>query len=237
MKKIIPLYQKELKDYFYSISNYIFALLFVLVSFWLFFQNFFIQRQAQLSSWTQNLPFLLLFFIPALSMGILSEERKSGTWEVILSLPINETHIVIAKFLASFTFLLIVFLTTLSLPTTLIILGRPDIGIITSNYLGVILLSSAYLSFGIFISSLTRQQTVSFMLSFILLLINDILAQNFFLMRLPPIFKTTAVFLSLRAHYETITKGLISLSDISFFISWIVIFIILSIIAIRSRDY
>jgi len=146
MNNLINLYKKELKNYFYSPATFIFVALFGLVNNWLFFQSFFLNQQATLSQFFDNLPFLLLFLIPALSMGIISEEKKKGTWEILLSLPLKEEEIILAKFLAGLTIIFLALLTTAGLPLTVVFLGNPDIGIILSGYLGAFLLILSFLA-------------------------------------------------------------------------------------------
>lgn len=234
-KNIIYLYQKELKSYFYLLSHYIFSLLFVFVSLWLFFQTFFIQQQADLSQWFSNLPFLFLFFLPALAMGSIAEEKKSGTWEVLISLPITEKEVIIAKFLAALTFVLVTFFSTISLPVTVFLLGKPDIGVIFSSTLGVLLLAAGWLSVVILASSLTQEQSLAFLLSLLILLVNDIFSQPFFLLRLPSFLREWFSFFSLSSHYQNFTRGLINLTDLLFFIAWIFLFLNLAIIILKRQ--
>ncbi len=237
MKKMLALYRKELRGYLQNPANYLFGLLFLLVSYWFFWQNFFLQNQAQLSAWSENLPFLLLFFIPALTMAMISDEKKSGTWEILLSLPLSETTLVVAKFLAGLTFFLLVLLASLSLPASLFWLGQPDPGLLLSRYLAVIFLAAADLSVGLFASSLSRQQVAAFLLAFLLLLFNDIFGQQFFLLRLPPSLKAGFLFASLRHHYLVLSQGLLTVADLAFFLGWIVFFLVLTVLVLRSRDY
>jgi len=236
-KTVLTIYKKELKNYFFSPASYVFALLFALISVWLYLQPFFINQQASLGEWFTNLSFLLLFFIPALTMGALAEEKKSGTWEVLLTLPVDEFHVVLAKFLAGMTFVLTVFLTTVSLPITLSFLGQPDWGTIASGYLGAVLLAGGYFSLGLFVSSLTNQQTLGFIAALVALLINDIFSQSFFLLKIPFSLKGIFTYLSLNSHYQNLVKGVISLADGIFFASWIFIFLVLTIASLKSRDY
>ncbi|MCD6225680.1 ABC transporter permease subunit [bacterium] len=236
-RKFFSLFQKELKNYFFSLPNYLYAVLFAGIAAYLYFQTFFVQNQADTNSWFQNLPFLLLFFIPALSMGSFSEEKKKGTWEILLTLPFNELQLVGGKFLAGLVFVIFLFLLNLGMVATLAFLGSPDWGVVFSSFLGAIFLASCYLATGIFISSLTTQQAVSFVLTFLFLFINDFFSQNFFLMRAPGGWKELFVTISLRSHYQNFIQGVISLSDSLFFLSWIFVFLLLTVISLKSRDF
>jgi len=237
MNNLLVLYQKELKNYFYSLSTYLYVAIFVGISMYLYFQTFFLQQQASASSWFQNLPFLLLFFIPALSMGIISEEKKRGTWEILLTLPTDEIQVVLAKFCAGLTLIGFMFALTAGLPLTLVLLGSPDWGIIATSYLGAFLFAGSFLATGIFISSLLNQQTASFIVTLIALFLNDLFSQSFFLLKIPGFLKEIFLFFSLRPHYENFTRGLISLNDITFFFSWIFFFLLLTVISLKSRDF
>lgn len=235
MNNLIPLYKNELKRYFYSPANYVFIALFGLVNNWLFFQNFFLNQQASLSVFFQNLPFLLLFLIPALSMGLLSEEKNRGTWEILLSLPVKEIEIILSKYLAGLTVVIGSFLTTIALPISVYALGNPNISTILTGYLASLALAASYLSLGIFISSLTKQQTVSFLITFAILFANDIFAQDYFLLRLPLSIRDIISSLSLTPYYKNIVDGLITLKGTVFIITWIITFITLSYFHLKFR--
>ncbi len=235
MNNFPTLYKKELKNYLYTPTNFIFIALFGLINNWLFFQNFFLIQQATLNQFFDNLPFLLLFLIPALSMSLLSEEKKKGTWEILLSLPINEIEIILAKFFAGLSLIFFALLTTISSAITVFLLGNPDFGLIASGYLGALWLSASYLSLGIFISGLINQQTAAFFISFVVLFINDLFNQEFFLMKLPFQIKNFFEFLSLRSHYEEIATGLLTGKSLWFFISWITIFLSLAYIRLKKK--
>ena len=235
MNNLIPLYKNELKRYFYSTGNYVFIALFGLVNNWLFFQNFFLNQQASLSAFFQNLPFLLLFLIPALAMGLMSEEKNKGTWEILLSLPVKEAEIILSKYLAGFTVVIASFLTTIALPITVYTHGNPNISIILTGYLGALILSASYLALGVFVSSLTKQQTISFLITFAVLFVNDIFSQDYFLLRLPLSFRDIISSLSLTPYYQNIVNGLLTLKGIVFVMTWIITFIILSYFHLKSR--
>jgi len=234
---ILAIYKKEVRNYFFSLSSYLYAVIFIGISTYLYFQTFFIQGQIDTNSWFQSLPFLLLFFIPALSMGAISEEKKKGTWEILLTLPTDEAEVTIAKFLAGLTFIFFIFLLNIGLLITLAVLGSPDWGIIFTSYLGTLLLTGGYLSTGLFISSLVNQQTISFVSTFALLFLNDLFSQDFFLLKIPPFLKNFFLALSLRTHYENFVRGLITIPNLVFILSWIFVFLLLTVVSLKSRDF
>ena len=225
--------------YHYLISplGLIFAGLFFLVSIWLFFQNFFLINQASLAPFFNLLPFLFLFFLPAITMNLFAEEKKSRTWEILLTLPTKEGAVVGAKFLAAFIFTTFTILLTFPLLITLKLLGQPDWGIIVSSYLGTVLLAASYIAAGLFFSSLTNNSIIALLTSIFFLLINFFLGQEIVLSRLPTALSNIVAFLSLNFHYHFFIEGNVFLSSLVFYLSWTAVFIWLTIVSLKSRDY
>ena len=225
--------------YYYLITplGLIFAGLFFLISVWLFFQDFFLINQASLAPFFNLLPFLFLFFLPAITMNLFAEEKKSRTWEILLTLPISEQAAVGAKFLAALLFTLFTILLTFPLLITLKLLGQPDWGVIISSYLATVFLAASYIATGLFFSSLTNNSIIAFLTSAFFLLINFFLGQEIVLSRLPTALSNIISFLSLNFHYQFLIEGNIFLSSLVFYLSWIVAFIWLTIVSLKSRDY
>lgn len=237
-KNFWPLFKKEIStNYLISPLGFVFASLLFLIANWLFFQDFFLASQASLRPLFAILPFLLLFFLPAITMNLFSEEKKNKTWEILLTLPINEKKIVLAKFFASLGFTALTIFLTLPLAVVAGILGRPDWGIIISSYLGVVFLAACYLSTGVFFSSLTNNSIIAFLTSLVFLLINFFLGQENILNRLPDFLIRIFSFLSLNFHYSSFNQGQIPASSLIFYLSWIFLFLWLTIVALKSRDY
>ncbi len=233
-----PLLVKEIVyHYLTSPLGLIFACLFFLVSTWLFFQDFFLINQASLKPLFNLIPFLFLFFLPAITMNLFAEEKKSGTWEILLTLPIKERSVVISKFLAAFIFTSLVIGLTFPLVITLRFLGHPDWGVLLSSYLGGLFLAASYLALGLFLSSLTDNNIVAFLTTVFFLLINFFSGQEVVLSRLPGLIAQIISFLSLTFHYQFFTQGNILISSLIFYLSWIILFVWLTIVSLKSRDY
>ena len=162
LKTIWALFKKELMSYFNSPIAYIFIAVFLVVGNWLFFYSFFVSQQASMRNYFNLLPWIFLFLSPALTMRLWSEEKRSGTIEFLLTLPITDWQAVLGKFLGSLAFLTISLLFTLTIPITIMSLGNVDLGPIIGGYLGSILMGAVYLSLGGFISSLTKNQIIAF---------------------------------------------------------------------------
>lgn len=236
MRSIITLAKKEWADYFISPVGYVFTSLLLVLANWLFFSDLFILGQADLGPFFSTLVFLLSVFVPAISMNLLAEEKKNSTWEVLLSLPVDEKEFVLGKFIGSGLYLL--YTLGLSLSTVLIVylLGRPDMGIVAGEMGGLILLSLAFLAVGIFMSSLSSQPIVGFLGSSVILIINNLMGQEIFVSRLPTTFGRLAQGVSLSYRFSNFSNGLVQVSDLVFFASFVMVFLILTVMSLKARN-
>ncbi|HRS22745.1 MAG TPA: Gldg family protein [Candidatus Woesebacteria bacterium] len=224
MKNTWLITKKELMDYFYSPRGYLVTGAMITVANWLFFKNIFLINQAEMSNYWETMAFLLSLLIPAMTMGLFAEEKKNHTWEILNSLPLKIKDIVWGKFLAGVVFILFTLALSLPVAATLAFLGRPAIGLLIGGYLGVILMGLAFLSLGLFISSLTNQPLTAFLITSLILILNNLLAQ----------FKPLT-FLSLAARSAKFSSGLIDIGDLFFFITWILIFVLATIISQKRK--
>ena len=128
MKNISTIFWKEFKSYFSSPVAYIFIISFLVVTSWLFFRAFFLVNQSSLRSFFGLLPWVFLFLAPAITMRAWAEERKLGTLEILMTLPVRDWEIVVGKFLSGFVFLVVTMLLTFPLPLTVMAVGNPDMG-------------------------------------------------------------------------------------------------------------
>ncbi len=237
IKHINTIIDKELKSYFNSPLAYIFITAFLIFTSWLYFRGFFITNLATMRPFFANLPWLFLFLVPAITMRLWSEEQKLGTIELLLTSPITEWEAVLGKFLASFIFLIIALLLSLIIPVILFFTGSPDWGTIASGYLGAILLGGVYLAIGLWISSLTNNQIIAFIISAILIFILFILSQPIILHTAPsflvPIFK----YLGIGSHFQSILRGVIDTRDLIYYISLIFTFLYFNVASLNSRKW
>ncbi len=227
IKKIILITKKELKSFFYSPVAYIFICIFLVALGWLFFSKFFLYNQLEMREFFNILPIILSFVIPAITMGLFAEEFSSGSFEVISTTSVSSLDIVLGKFVAALIFMVIALLPTLMYPVFLSFLGELDLGPIFGGYIGSIFLISSLVSIGLFASSLTRSQIISFIIS---LSISVSLCLLLGLMKsiTPPFMVDIIDYFSFSGRFSNIAKGIIDLRDITYFIAISVIFSFLS---------
>lgn len=237
MQNVFIIFLKEFKAYFLSPIAYIFITIFLIVTNFLFFQGFFIINQADMRGYFSLLPWIFLIFVPAISMRTWAEEKKLKTLELLLTWPVNDIEIVIGKYLASFCFLAISLLLSITIPITIGILGDPDGGMIFCGYLGAVLLGSAYLAIGLWVSSLTENQIIAFIVGIVITLCLLLVGNPFVTMLAPSAFVPLLTYLGLGNHFESIGRGVIDTRDIFYYISVIGFFLFLNIRSIESRKW
>ena len=234
---IFPIFKREFVSFFNSPIAYIFVAVFLIVTNWLFFTRFFLTGQANMREWFGLVPWLLLLLAPAITMRAWAEEKKTGTMEFLLTLPIRDWEVVIAKFLSSLSFLIIVLIFSLSIPITIARLGNLDFGIIFAGYIGTLLMGSMYLSLGLLISSFSKNQIVAFLISLAVLFGLFIIGSNNVLSFVQGPIASVLQFVSTATHFNSIIKGIFDSRDIIYYISFTALFIYLNIQTIGSRNW
>lgn len=235
MQALSALIRKELRLYFNSPIAYIFIVVFISFSMWMFFRGFFLTNQADLRGYFDFLPWIFLFLIPANTMRMWAEEYRQGTVETLLtsSLPIH--FAVLGKFLASIAFLGLALLLTFLLPISISFIGNLDWGVILVAYLGVFLLGAAYTALGLFISSITNNQIVAFILAVIVTFAFYILGSTIVTFALPGFITGILQAISLGNHYDSIIRGVVDTRDIIYYLSFIGFFLLLNYYVLKSR--
>lgn len=222
---IATIARRELASYFASPVAYVFLVIFLLLTgFFTFTAGAFFERgEASLASFFMWHPWLYLVLVPAVGMRLWSEERRAGTLELLLTLPIAPWQAILGKFLASWLFLAIALGLTFPVILTVNVLGTPDNGQILAGYLGSLLMAGGYLAVTCMTSAMTRNQVVSFILSVVLLLflilagftpVTDLLVR----WASPALVDTVAAF-SVMTHFDGFQRGLIDSRDLLFFLS------------------
>ncbi|OGF20395.1 ABC transporter [Candidatus Falkowbacteria bacterium RBG_13_39_14] len=237
MKNILTIFKKELASYFNSPIAYIFTAVFLVIANWLFFQNFYIIGQANMRSYFILLPWMFLFLAPAITMRVWAEEKKAGTMELLLTLPVKDWEVVAAKFLSALGFLSFTLILSLTIPFTISRLGNLDWGPVIGGYIGAILMGGAYLSLGLFISSLTKNQIIAFLIGVVCCFAVFIIGADFVLQKMNGSITPLLQFLGIGSHFNTIGKGIIDSRDLIYYGSFIFIFLFLNVKSIESRNW
>jgi ABC-2 type transport system permease protein len=237
MQNILAIFKKEFKSYFLSPIAYVFITVYLVVTNFLFFQGFFIVNQADMRGYFGLLPWMFLFFIPAITMRIWAEEKKMKTLELLLTWPVSDLEIVIGKYLASFCFFAITVLLSITVPITIGILGNPDGGVIVGGYLGSLLMGGAYLAIGLWVSSLTENQIIAFIIGVVVTFVLFIIGNPFVTMVAPSAVVPFLTYMGLGNHFESIGRGVIDSRDVLYYASVIGFFLFLNIFSIESRKW
>lgn len=240
MKNILAVCTKELYTYFVTPIAYFVCFVFSALSGFLFSVNLILESErGGLSSIVMQIlfsqmAFILLFFTPVLTMKLFAEERKSGTIELLLTSPISDSQVVIGKYFASMVLLSIILTLSLLYPILILFFGILDIGLILSGYLGLILISSCFISLGLFMSSMSRNQIVAALSSFGFILILWIIGiqSN----RTGAIAKVLS-YLSFHVHYTEFSRGIIVLKDVVFYLSFTSVCLFATVKSIESSKW
>ena len=236
MQNIKHIYLKEIRSYFNGPMAYIFLIIFSLVNGYFFSNTFFIFGQSDMRALFQIVPLVYLFFIPAITMGIISKEKNIGTMEIMCTLPIKDFELVIGKYLSILSLLLVGLLLTSIMFFNLVAVGTNiDYGAVFTGYLGLFLAGSVYASMGIFASSLTDNQVVGFIIAIFFVLIFFLIDK--LLIFMPNLIAGTIQYLSIDYHLSNISRGVIDSRNLIYFFSMIGMFLLLTIESLSSRKW
>jgi ABC-2 type transport system permease protein len=233
-------FKRELKSYFTTPIAYVFLVVFLFFSAYLTFKDgFFEIRQADMTAFFANMPLLFVFLVPAAAMRLWAEERKSGSIELLFTLPITVTQAVLGKFFAAWVFLAIAIVLTFPMVITVYYLGQPDTGIIVSGYLGGVLMAGGFLAVGSFFSAVSKNQVISFVLSVVacavLVFAGLPTTMNYIATFLPMGLVSAIEKMSLQTHFESMQKGVLSFADVSYFVLLIIGWVTANAIILEER--
>lgn len=231
MRAISIIFRRELGAYFATPLAYVFIVVFLVLagSLTFFLGSFFDRGRADLQPFFTFHPWLYLFLVPAIAMRLWAEERKTGTIELFLTLPITTGQAVLGKFLAAWVFCGIALALTFPLWLTVNILGQPDNGVILASYIGSWLMAGAFLAIGSAISALTKNQVIAFVVAavvcFLLTVSGSSVVLGFFTGWAPQTLIDTIASFSFISHFTSVMRGVIDLKDMVFFASLILFFL------------
>jgi ABC-2 type transport system permease protein len=241
MRQIRTIARRELVAYFATPMAFVFIAIFVALTgaFTFYIGRFFERNQASLDAFFNFLPWLYLLLVPAVAMRMWAEERKSGTIEQLLTLPVTTTEAVVGKFLAAWAFCGVALLLTTPLWLTVNILGRPDNGVIVVGYVGAFLMAGAFLSIGACMSALTRNQIVAFIggavVCFLFTFSGIDMVLNVFRGWAPGVVVDTIASMSFLTRFDALSRGVIELRDLVFFLSLIAFWLFATVMAVDAK--
>ena len=231
MRNVRYIFRRELGGYFATPVAYVFLVIFLVLAstFTFYLGNFFERGQADLQAFFSFHPWLYLFLIPAISMRLWSEERRAGTIELFLTLPITIGEAVLGKFLAAWAFVGIALALTFPIWITVNMLGDPDNGIIVAGYAGSLMMSAGYLAIGSCVSAMTKSQVIAFVVAaaacFVFTVSGTPLVIAFFSGWAPGAVVEAVAGLSFLTHYNAIMRGVIDIRDLIYFVSLVAAFL------------
>jgi len=223
MNMVKALFRRELGSYFATPVAYVFIVIFLVLmgTFTFYLGGFYEQGQADLRSFFNFHPWLYLFLVPAISMRLWAEERKSGSVELLMTLPITAWQAVLGKFLAAWAFTGIALALTFPIWITVNFLGDPDNGTILAAYVGSLLMAGGFLAIGSCVSAFTRNQVIAFVISVVVcfgfLLSGFPIVLNMFSVWAPQVIIDAVASLSFLTHFSNISRGVIDFRDLVYF--------------------
>lgn len=241
MRPILAVFRRELASYFATPVAYVFIVIFLALAGALTFYlgGLYERGQADLQPFFSFHPWLYLFLVPAVSMRLWAEERKVGSIEMLLTLPLTKSQAVLGKFLAAWVFIGIALALTFPIWLTPAYLGDPDHGVILAGYLGSWLMAGAFLAIGICLSAVTRNQVVAFILTVVvcfgLMLSGFPLVLNVFAAWAPQALVDAVAQLSFLTHFSSIAKGVLDLRDVLFFALTIAAWLAACVVVVELR--
>ena len=230
MRSVFALAKKELRSYFNTPIAYIVAVFFLLFTAgWLYYmEQFYAANVASLRGYFGIFPMVFIFLLPALTMRSWAEEARMKTDEILLTLPVRAGELVMGKFLAALTLMLLMLVCTLPVPLTLFPLGEFATGQIWGQYIGSFLLAALGIAVGLCVSAMASNQISAFLFSVVILLAFTLMWQFTMFLSLPDAMASLLKYVSLQTHFESFAKGVIDTRDVMFYLVWTALFLYLN---------
>ena len=241
MNGILSIFKREFTSYFVTPVAYVFIVIFLFMTgvFTFYLGAFYESNQADLEPFFRFHPWLYLFLIPAISMRLWSDERKSGTIELLMTLPVSITDTVIAKYLAAWSFTAIALCLTFPMWITVNYLGNPDNTVILASYIGSLVMAGGFLAIGSCISALTKSQVIAFVISvvicFMFILSGFPMVLDLFEDWAPQAVVDAIASFSFLTHFTSIKKGVIDIRDVIYFVALITFWLYVNIVIIENK--
>ena len=241
MNGLLSIYKREFTSYFVTPVAYVFIVIFLFMTgvFSFYLGAFYESNQADLEPFFRFHPWLYLFLIPAISMRLWSDERKSGTIELLMTLPVSITDTVVAKYLAAWSFTAIALFLTFPMWITVNYIGNPDNTVILASYIGSLIMAGGFLAIGSCISALTKSQVIAFVISvvicFMFILSGFPMVLDLFESWAPQAVVDAIASFSFLTHFTSIKKGVIDIRDVIYFAALITFWLYVNIVIIENK--
>lgn len=239
MKNVLAILEREFKSYFVSPAAYVVFVVYLFFTGFMFSGYMILasrfQSEISMMSAFMNMGITLLLMSPGVTMRLLSEEKRSGTIELLMTSPVTDSQVVLGKFFASYAIMLIMFALTATYPIFLKVYGNPDFGPIISGYLGLMLMGAFCLSFGLMISSVTKHQIVAFMITLVGLLLFWVI--EMVATQVQGGFGKFLTYLSVTGHLEDFAKGVIAVKHVMYYLSLTIVWIFITIKSVESAKW
>jgi ABC-2 type transport system permease protein len=235
LPNVLPIFRREVRYYFNSPVAYVVIVVFLAILGWFFTNNLFLMNAATMRIVFELVPLLFLFFVPAITMRLIAEEQKSGTLELLTTKPVRDVEIVLGKFLAAWVLLATALAPTLLYVITVGALGSLDLGPVLTGYLGLLLMGGVYIAIGIFASSITENQIVAFIVSFLIIL--ALFMMDKVLIYVPEGLASTMEYLAIDYHFSNIARGVIDSRNLIYFGSLLGFSLYLATVSLERRKW
>jgi ABC-2 type transport system permease protein len=241
MRNTLIIAKRELKAYFATPVALVFICIFLAVTgaFAFYVGGFFGRGQASLDTFFVYHPWLYLMLVPAIAMRLWAEERKTGTVELLMTLPVSTTQAVVGKYLAAWLFCGIALALTFPMWITVNVLGNPDNGVILASYVGSFVMAGAFLAIGSCLSALTKNQVIAFVVAaavcFLFTMSGLELVLNFFRLWAPDVIVETVAQMSFLTHFTSVMEGVIDIRDVIFFASLIAVWLFANVVVVDLK--
>ena len=241
MNGLLSIYKREFTSYFVTPVAYVFIVIFLFMTgvFSFYLGAFYESNQADLEPFFRFHPWLYLFLIPAISMRLWSDERKSGTIELLMTLPVSITDTVVAKYLAAWSFTAIALSLTFPMWITVNYLGNPDNTVVLASYIGSLIMAGGFLAIGSCISALTKSQVIAFVISvvicFMFILSGFPMVLDLFEDWAPQAVIDAIASFSFLTHFTSIKKGVIDIRDVIYFAALITFWLYVNVVIIENK--
>ncbi len=235
MKTVWTIAWREFRAYFLSPIAYVYLTAFLVTVNWLFFRGFFVIGQTDMRVFFETMPWIFLFLIPAISMGMWAEERKLGTLETLFTLPVHDYHIILGKFLSGLMLIAAALVMTLPAAFSVAAVGDLDTGPVMGGYCGLLFLGSAYLAIGLTASALTESQIIAFIGGVAGCFLMLVIGTPFVIGGGNAWYSDILQYLGLASHFASIGRGVLDSRDVFYYLSAIGFFLYLNLTLLRAR--